>query len=101
MMHQPPGRFSKLLMGYGFQMSKKRNSKNPASKYFQFTRLSAAKIAYTEKSMCACKCGIAIGISGSTSVKCCPATSSITTNCGSFNPEESAARCEAHTPDSL
>ena len=48
--------------------------------------------------MCECRFGSAIGISGSTSVKCWPATSSITTNCGSLMPEYAAAALELHTP---
>src|SRR5262249_489578 len=51
-----------------------------------------------EKSACAVRCGRTIGIKGKTSVRCWPATSSITTNCGSFIPEKSAARDAHQTP---
>ena len=79
-------------------MSKIRKNKNPKSRYFQFTRLSAVKIANVDKSMCECRFGSAMGISGSNRVKCCPATSSITTNCGSLIPAYAAALVELHTP---
>src|SRR5579872_4971809 len=98
MMPQPPGSISRRRNGYGFQISKILKNMNPSSRYFQFTRLSAVKIANVDKSICECRFGSAIGISGSTSVKCCPATSSITTHCGSLMPEYAAAFPAAHTP---
>src|SRR5581483_725821 len=51
-----------------------------------------------DESKCAPGCGSASGISGSRSVRCCPATSSITTCCGSSIPAYCAAREALHTP---
>src|SRR5437588_301077 len=72
-----------VFTGQGFQMSNTRKSIKPRSRYFQLARLKAKKMAYWEKSMCAVRCGKAMGISGSSRVKCWPATSSMTTCCGS------------------
>src|SRR6202030_3431074 len=92
------GRFSSRRTGNGFQISNILKNTNPNSKYFQFTRLKAEKIAKVDRSMCECRFGSAMGVSGSNRVKCCPATSSITTNCGSLIPAYAAALVELHTP---
>ena len=49
------------------------------------------KRANVDKSIWECRLGSAIGMSVRISVRCTPETSSITTNCGSFIPEYSAA----------
>src|SRR6185295_1400986 len=97
-MPQPPGNRSSQRTGKGFHTSKMRKNTKPSSKYFQLTRLSAEKIANIDKSMCDRRFGSAIGISGSSSVKCCPATSSITTNCGSLMPAYCAVLPALQTP---
>src|SRR5215470_11836030 len=58
----------------------------------------AKKIAYSEKSKCSVRRGSAMGMSGKSSARCWPATSSMTTNCGSFLPTYAAARELLHTP---
>src|SRR5258708_2949675 len=65
MIPHPPGRFSSRRIGHGFQMSNTRKRIKPSKRYFQFTRLSAKKIAKVEKSMRAPKYGSAIAMSGS------------------------------------
>src|ERR1700694_2036342 len=71
MIPHPPWSFSSRRRGKGFQMSNTRKSIKPSKRYFQFTRLSAKKIAKTEKSMCAVKCGSAMGTSGSRRARGC------------------------------
>ncbi len=72
---QPPGSDSAWRAGNGFQMSNARKSIKPRSKYFQFSAAKAREYA-----------------------RCCPDTSSITTNCGSLLPENCAARRADHRP---
>jgi hypothetical protein len=69
----PSGSRSSRRIGNGFQISKTRKSIRPARKVFQ-----ASGTAMTATS--------------------CPATSSTTTNCGSFKPEERATSVAAGIP---
>ncbi len=99
MMPHPPGSFSSWRTGKGFQISNKRKSTNPSKQIFPVHEAQREENSVGRKIHVLCQMRQRNGNQAAAiNVRCCPATSSITTNCGSFIPENSAAREALHTP---
>src|ERR1017187_832396 len=99
MIPQPPARDSACRAGNGFQMSNKRKSIKPSSKYFQLS--AEFSVSKPNGTLAQASFGSLhqTGIAHPSSrVRCCPDTSSMTTRPGSFTPQNFAVRSALHTP---